>query len=84
MYGDLCFLTHGNMICGVHKAGGMARVGKLAEPVALSLPGVNPLSFTGRTTGGMVDISPEAMDDDMLRRRLIGLALTHVQNLPPK
>lgn len=38
MFGGLCFLLNGNMLCGVHKDGGMARVGKDNEAAALELP----------------------------------------------
>ena len=48
MFGGLCFLLDGNMLCGVHKDGGMARVGKENEETAVKLRGVDPLSFTGR------------------------------------
>ncbi len=40
MFSDLCFLLNGNMICGVHRNGGMARVGKELEGAALELDGV--------------------------------------------
>ena len=28
MFGGLCFMLNGNMLCGVHKGGAMFRVGK--------------------------------------------------------
>ena len=84
MFGGLCFMRHGHMICGVHAGGGMARVGKAAEPAALTIPGVAPLSFTGRPMGGCVDMADETLADDVLRTRLLDLALAHVATLPPK
>ncbi|WP_394177099.1 TfoX/Sxy family protein [Yoonia maritima] len=42
MFGGLCFLIHGNMVCGVHNGGGMARVGKSLEPKALEIEGIQP------------------------------------------
>ena len=36
MFGGLCFLLDGNMLCGVHKGGGMFRVGKDNEAAALA------------------------------------------------
>ena len=44
MFGGLCFMLNGNMLCGVHKGGGMFRVGKDNEAAALELPGVAPLN----------------------------------------
>ncbi|WP_270730219.1 TfoX/Sxy family protein [Shimia sp. Alg240-R146] len=84
MFGGLCFLLHGNMVCGVHKGGGMARVGKSREAEALEIDGVDPLSFTGRPMGGMVDISEDLLADDDRRAEVIALALTNARSLPPK
>ena len=84
MFGGLCFLLHGNMVCGVHAGGGMARVGKDNEHLALAIPGVAPLSFTGRKMGGMVDVSDETYTDDALRVQIVTMALEYAKSLPPK
>ncbi len=84
MFGGLCFLLHGHMVCGVHKGGGMARVGKQREAEALMIEGTAPLSFTGRPMGGMVDIAEEMIADDTRRGVVIALALTNARSLPPK
>ena len=84
MFGGLCFLLNGNMICGVHQGGGMARVGKSRETEALEIDGTAPLSFTGRPMGGMIDISEELIADDTRRGQVIALALANARSLPPK
>jgi hypothetical protein len=84
MFGGLCFLKNGNMVCGVHKGGGMARVGKAAEPQALQIEGISPLSFTGRPMGGMVDVSSDVFEDETLRDQIIDMALSYARSLPPK
>jgi len=84
MFGGLCFLKNGNMVCGVHQGGGMARVGKVAEPEALKIDGISPLSFTGRPMGGMVDVSPDVFEDAALRAKIVTLALAYARSLPPK
>lgn len=84
MFGGLCFMLNGNMLCGVHKDGGMARVGKENEAVALELAGIEPLSFTGRKMGGMVDVNLEAIEDDEVRAAVLELALDFVGALPAK
>lgn len=84
MFGGLCFMLNGNMLCGVDKNGGMARVGKDNEAAALELPGIEPLSFTGRKMGGMVDINPEAMENDATLKAVLALALEFVQVMPAK
>lgn len=84
MFGGLCFLQDGHMLCGVIGDGGMARVGKIAMTAALALPGVTPLAFTGRPMGGLVDIDADAMADDALRAQVLELALGFIASLPPK
>ena len=84
MFGGLCFLKDGNMVCGAHHGGGMARVGKAAEPEALQIAGISPLSFTGRKMGGMVDLSKEVLADDARRARIVAIALAYAASLPPK
>ena len=74
---------NGNMVCGVMKEGAMFRVGKEREAEALEL-GAEPLSFTGRKMGGMVEIDEGAFADDDLRRTLVELSLFNAASLPPK
>jgi len=84
MFGGLCFLVDGNMLCGVHKGGGMFRVGKDNENAALAVEGAAPLAFTGRRMGGMIDVSDEALADDARRAEWMALALGFVGALPAK
>ena len=84
MFGGLCFMLNGNMLCGVHKGGGMFRVGKDNEAAALELPGVAPLSFTGRKMGGMVDVEDAAFEDAAVMGRLVELSMSFVGALPSK
>lgn len=84
MFGGLCFLLHGNMICGVHKGGAMFRVGKPNDAAALALPGVQPMSFTGKPMAGFVDATDEATVDDTLRSQLIAMSVSFVKTLPAK
>ena len=84
MFGGLCFMLHGNMLCGVHKDGGMARVGKDNEAAALEIDGVTPLAFTGRPMGGFVDLDRDLIADDQLRQRVLALAIEYVESLPAK
>jgi len=84
MFGGLCFMLRGNMLCGVHKGGGMFRIGKANEAKALAIDGVDPLSFTGRKMGGMVDIDEDVLSDDARLNALIALAMDFVGPLPAK
>ncbi len=84
MFGGVCFMLNGNMLCGVHKDGGMFRVGKDNEAAALAVEGAGPLTFTKRKMGGMVDVTDEAIAGDASRTRLMGLAMDFVGGLPAK
>ncbi len=84
MFGGLAFLLHGHMVCGVHKGGVMVRVGKAGYETALALPGVSPMMFTGRPMAAMVDVADASVEDDVVRGKLLALALATVQALPPK
>lgn len=84
MFGGLCFLQYGHMVCGVHKGGAMFRVGKEREAAALAINGARPMDFTGRVMGGFVDVSDDAMADDDARRRWTLMSLENVADLPPK
>ncbi|MCP5073806.1 MAG: TfoX/Sxy family protein [Rhodobacteraceae bacterium] len=84
MFGGLCFLLNGNMLCGVHKGGGMFRVGKDLEAAALQIDGTGPMTFTGRKMGGMVDVSDELLADETRMRKVMELAHQFVGALPAK
>jgi TfoX/Sxy family transcriptional regulator of competence genes len=83
MFGGLCFLLHGNMVCGVHKDGAMYRPGKPREAEALAA-GAEPLSFTGRKMGGMVEVDDAMFENETLRATLTELSLTNAASLPAK
>ena len=84
MFGGLCFMLDGHMLCGVHKDGAMVRVGKDRHAQALAMDGVTDLAFTGRPMGGLVDVSASTMADDEARAALLALAMENVRSLPPR
>ena len=83
MFGGICFMLHGHLVCGISRDYAMYRPGKSREAEALAL-GARPLSFTGRPMGGMVELDLEAFQDDELRARLTGMSLANATGLPPK
>ena len=84
MFGGLCFMLRGNMLCGTHKTGGLFRVGKPSMTAALALPGVGYMEMTGRRMAAFVDASAEAVEDDATRARLLQLALAFNATLSAK
>ncbi|MCB1311954.1 MAG: TfoX/Sxy family protein [Sedimentitalea sp.] len=83
MFGGLCFLLHGHMVCGVMRAGAMYRPGKAQMETALAL-GAAPLAFTGRKMGGLVELDAGGFDDAATRAALTELSLAHAASQPPK
>ncbi|MCJ7872276.1 TfoX/Sxy family protein [Phaeobacter sp. J2-8] len=84
MFGGLCVMLNGNMLCGVHKRGLMYRVGKGGADAALALEGARPMAFTGRPMGGMIELYEDDIDRDDTRMGLLRLALDFVDALPAK
>ncbi len=84
MFGGLCFMMNGNMVCGVHTGGGMFRVGKSREAEARAIEGAGELTFTGRPMGGMIEVDEDAMADDERRGLWIALAVKNAASLPAK
>ena len=90
MFGGLCFMHRGHMLCGVHKSKdktanmAMFRVGADNYEAALALPHVDTLGFTGRPMKGMVETGEAIFGDDAVRAKLIGMALEFTGGLPAK
>ena len=84
MFGGICFMHHGHMLCGIHKDGALYRVGKERHAAALALDGVEEMTMTGRPMGGLVDADVDAMADDDLRQTLLSMALEFTASLPAK
>ncbi len=84
MFGGLCFLSQGHMICGLHKGGTMYRVGNESYKTALALPGVKPMIMGTRPLAAMVELSLDDSADDGKRLPVLRLAQATVQALPPK
>lgn len=85
MFGALCFMARGNMLCGALSDGGFFRVGKQGEAAALALPGVTPMTMTGtRPMPGIVRVPPAGVTDSRTRGQLLALADAFVGTLPEK
>ena len=82
MFGGVCFLLRGNMLCGTAKSRFMFRVGKEQDAEALARPGARPMDFTGRKLAGFVWVDPAC--DGRALKRWIALAEKYVAALPPK
>jgi len=81
MFGGICWMLNGNMICGVEKGRYMFRVGKEAEMHALSLDGASPMDITGTPMAGFVWVDPRST---VRLKDWVALATKYAGNLPPK
>jgi hypothetical protein len=84
MFGGIAFMHRGHMLCGIHKNGGMFRVGKENEAEALKVRGAAPMTMTGRPMPGMVTAGTDFMADDPRRKMLLDLALAFNRSQKPK
>jgi TfoX/Sxy family transcriptional regulator of competence genes len=83
MFGGVCFLLNGNMLCGSSKRGFMFRVGKERHAEALSRPGASPMEMNGRRYEGFIRVDPSLCTNRQLPD-WVALAHAHVALLPPK
>jgi len=83
MFGGVCFLLRGNMLCGTGKTDFMFRVGRERDAEALSRKGARPMDITGKVMKGFVWVDPGACDARGLKR-WIDLAVDYVGKLPAK
>jgi hypothetical protein len=83
MFGGICWMLNGNMLCGVEVGRYMFRVGKDRMEEALARTGCDPVIFGGRRMGGFVWVEALACDEEQLGD-WIGFAKEFVGNLPSK
>lgn len=81
MFGGVCFLLRGHMLCGSGRPGFMFRVGRAQHETALARRGASPVAMRGRTLQGFVWVDPAACDARALRGWM-ALAERYVQSLP--
>ena len=83
MFGGVCFLLRGNMLCGAGKSGFMFRVDPASDDRAAGMPGAEPMVQGGRRMRGFFWVDPQACDEASLRRWL-SLADSYVAEMPAK
>lgn len=67
MFGGLCFMKRGNMLCGVMGNDFMFRVGAPGMSEALSQPGARPVQFGDRAPmTGFVFVQAQAAHGDVI------------------
>ncbi len=82
MFGGLCFMLNGHMLCGTGWNGLLFRVGKEQHDAALAR-GAQPMQQKGREMPGFVWVKPGSINARELKTWLT-MAERYVATLPPK
>ena len=88
MFGGLCFLLKGNMLCGVHRERLMFRVGKEQDREALNRPGARSMDITCKPMAGFVFVDPGVCDKKTLghwvelAEKFVGALLPKIKKTP--
>ena len=84
MFGGLCFLLNGNMLCGINGDKLMARVGQQNYEFALKQKHVTEMDFTGKPLKGMVYVLQEGIKRKDSLKKWINICIDFVSMLPKK
>jgi TfoX/Sxy family transcriptional regulator of competence genes len=85
MFGGLCFLHNGNMLCGIDKNRNlMVRVGPEQYDEALAQKHAREMDFTGRPLKGMIYVSPDGYKTKAALSGWVQLGLNFTGTLSPK
>ncbi|MVS98574.1 TfoX/Sxy family protein [Devosia marina] len=85
MFGANAFMSNGNMLVAPMKDGSLlVRVGKEGMDEALTKDGASVMAMGGRTMGGFVVVSGDALEDDFALGEWLDRARAFVRTLPPK
>ncbi|MCI0330070.1 MAG: TfoX/Sxy family protein [candidate division Zixibacteria bacterium] len=82
MFGGLCFMLQGKMICGVLKDDLVLRVGAENHKKALARPHVRPMDFTGHPLKGFVFVGPAGCRTEKSLSSWITGAVEYASTLP--
>ena len=84
MFGGVCLMLGGNMLCHASKKGLMVRVGKEQEAAALKLQHFAPCDGAGHAMPGFVILAPEGLQNDKGLKVGLKMAMDYVSSLPVK
>jgi hypothetical protein len=83
MFGGVCYLLNGNMVCGVYKDFLILRLGSEGAELALQPPRVRAFDITGRVMKGWVMVEEQVCQGKRLEEWL-NKAKAFVSHLPDK
>jgi hypothetical protein len=84
MFGGICFLLNGNMVCGAVGDDLVVRVPATDYDAVLGMPHARPMDFTGRPLKGFVYVAAGGWRSDSELTAWLARAMAHAASLPPK
>jgi len=84
MFGGICFLLFGNMVCGIIRDDLIVRVGAANFNAALKMPHTKKFDLTGKALTGWVMVLSTVLDSDEVLNDWVQKAVKFVRTLPPK
>jgi TfoX/Sxy family transcriptional regulator of competence genes len=84
MFGGICFLLFGNMVCGIIRDDLIVRVGAANYNAALKMPHTKKFDLTGKALTGWVMVLSTVLDSDKVLNDWVQKAVKFVRTLPPK
>jgi hypothetical protein len=84
MFGGICFLVNGNMVCGISKSDFMARLDPQKFGEYRELPDVRPMDFTGRPMKGYLFVNPDGVETEEQLIAWVDRCYTYASSLTPK
>lgn len=84
MFGGICFMHNGNMLCGIDKNRLMVRVGPEQYESVLKMKYAKVMDITGKPMKGFIFVSEDGLKSDSNLKKWIQLGLNFTGHLPPK
>jgi TfoX/Sxy family transcriptional regulator of competence genes len=84
MFGGVCHLLNGHMVCGVYQDFLILRLGAKASAETLKQPYARPFDITGKPMKGWVMLAGPGFKADAKLKSWLMKAKAFVKTLPPK
>jgi TfoX/Sxy family transcriptional regulator of competence genes len=84
MFGGLCLMVRGHMLCGVTGVDLMVRVGPDGYADALARPHAREMDFTGKALKGFVYVEEAGFAEDKDLEAWMALAMAYNESQPAK
>ena len=84
MFGGMCYLLNGNMLCGVIDNRMIVRLNKQSHEEAMTRPHTHPFDYTGKAMSGWLTVDEEGCQSEEDLADWVQVCLEYVRTLPPK